>query len=160
MIPLESDKYKNDPVIIQHIMRMIDTDILWNEETFRAIIMELRKTQNGKTVTKISKELDDKESYESAMMCWESQDDLQQSSKKRKTHAQDEATNNKANEMDDKMHTNCTTNTGTHLNIPVNDLQLGADNDALMLATQETLVKNLVYITNIPEGKLDHTKNV
>ena len=29
-----------------------------------------------------------------------------------------------------------------------------------MLATQETLAKNLVYITNIPEGKLGTTKNV
>ena len=27
MIPLESDQYKNDPVINQHIMQMIDTDI-------------------------------------------------------------------------------------------------------------------------------------
>ena len=160
MIPLELDKYKNDPMIIQHIMQMIDTNILWNKETFRAIITELQKTRNGKTATKISKERDDKESYESAMMCWESLDDLEQPSKKRKTHAQDEATNNKADEMDDKMHTKCTTNTGTHLNIPVNDLQLGADNDASTLTTQETLAKNLVYIMNIPEENLDHTKNV
>ena len=49
--------------------------------------------------------------------------------------------NDKADEMDDKMHTKRTTNTGTQLNIPVNDLQLGADNDALMLATQETSAK-------------------
>ena len=68
--------------------------------------------------------------------------------------------NNKANEMDDKMHTQRTTNTGTQLNIPVDDLQLGADNDTLTLATQETSAKDLVCITNIPEGKLDCTKNV
>ena len=43
MIPLESDQYKNDPVINQHIMQMIDTDILWYGETFRAILMELQK---------------------------------------------------------------------------------------------------------------------
>ena len=36
---------------------------------------------------------------------------------------------------------------------------MGGDDDALTLATQETLVKNLVYITNIQEGKLDTTKN-
>ena len=72
MVPLESDQYKNDPVINQHIMQMIDTDILWYEKTFRAILMELRKIRNGETVMKTSKELDDKESYESAMMCWES----------------------------------------------------------------------------------------
>ena len=29
MIPLESDQYKNDLVINQHIMQMIDTDIFW-----------------------------------------------------------------------------------------------------------------------------------
>ena len=86
---------------------------------------------------------------------------MEQASKKRKTHPQDEATNDKADEMDDdKMHTKHTTNTGTHLNIPVDDIQLGADDDALMLATQETSAKNLMYITNIPEGKLDRTKNV
>ena len=43
MIMLESDQYKNDPVINQHIMQMIDTDILWYEKTFRAILMELQK---------------------------------------------------------------------------------------------------------------------
>ena len=43
MILLESDQYKNDPVINQHIIQMIDTDILWYEKTFRAILMELQK---------------------------------------------------------------------------------------------------------------------
>ena len=160
MIPLELDQYKNDPVINQHIMQMIDTDIFWYGETFRAILMELRKICNGETATKTSVELNKKESHKSAMMCWESLDDSEPTSKKRKTHTQYEATNDKANEMDNKMHTKRTTNTGIQLNIPVDDLQLGADNDALTLATQETSAKNLVYITNIPEGKLDHTKNV
>ena len=94
------------------------------------------------------------------MICWESLDDSEPKSKKRKTYSQDAATNNKAEEIDDKTHTKCTTNMGIQLNIPVNDLQLGADDDALMLATQETSAKNLVYITNIPEGKLDHMKNI
>ena len=31
MIPLESDQYKNHPVINQHIMQMIDTDIFGTE---------------------------------------------------------------------------------------------------------------------------------
>ena len=31
--------------------------------------MELQKIQNGETATETSKELNDKESYESAMMC-------------------------------------------------------------------------------------------
>ena len=43
MIPSESDQYKNDLVINQHIMQMIDTDIFWYGETFRAILMELQK---------------------------------------------------------------------------------------------------------------------
>ena len=43
MIPLESDQYNNDPVINQHIMQMIDTDIFCYGKTFRAILMELWK---------------------------------------------------------------------------------------------------------------------
>ena len=43
MILLESDQYKNDPVINQHIMQMINTDIFWYGKTFRVILMELRK---------------------------------------------------------------------------------------------------------------------
>ena len=43
MIPLESGQYKNDPVINQHIMQMIDTNIFWYRKTFRAILIELWK---------------------------------------------------------------------------------------------------------------------
>ena len=43
MIPLESDQHKNDLVINQHIMQMINTNIFWYGKTFRAILMELRK---------------------------------------------------------------------------------------------------------------------
>ena len=160
LIPLESDQYKNDPVINQHIMQMIDTNIFWYGETFRATFMELQKIRNEETMTKTSEELNEKEYYKSAMMCWESLEDSEPTSKKRKTHSQDEAMDDKADEMDDKRHTKCTTNTGTQLNIPVDDFQLGADDDASMLATQETSAKNLVYITNIPEGKLDRVKNI
>ena len=85
--------------------------------------------------------MDEKEPYESAMMCWESLDDLEQASKKRKTHAQDEEMNNKANEMDDKMHTKRTANTGIQLNIPVDNLKFGVDDDVSTLATQETSAK-------------------
>ena len=85
--------------------------------------------------------MDKIEPCESAMMYWESLDDLEQASKKRKIHAQDVETNDKANEMDDKTHTIHTPNTGNQLSIPVDDLKLGADDDALMLATQETMAK-------------------
>ena len=54
--------------------------------------------------------MDKKEPYESSMMCWESLDDSEQASKKRKTHIQDAETNNdkeiQADEMDNKMHPN------------------------------------------------------
>ena len=109
-------------------------------------------------------QMDEKEPYESAMMCWKSLDDSEQASKKRKTHVQDAETNDdkeiQADEMDTKMHTKHTANTGNQLNIPVDELKLGADDDVSTLTTQETLVKNLVYIMNIPEGKLGTTKNV
>ena len=52
LIPLESDQYKNDLVINQHIMQIINTDIFWYRETFRAILMELWKIRNGETMTK------------------------------------------------------------------------------------------------------------
>ena len=154
MIPLESDQYKSDPVINQHIMQMIDTNIFWYGKTFRVILMELRKIRNGESPTKTGEE-----SNKSAMMCWESLDDSEQASKKRKMHAQDEETNNKADEINDKTHTRRTTNMGKHLNIPVGELRLGADNDTSTLASQETSARNLVYITNMPEGTLDATKN-
>ena len=118
MIPLESDKYKSDPVVIQHMMQMIDTNIHWHEQTFREIIMELWKIRNGETPTKTSEETN-----ETAMMCWESLDDSEQASKKRKTHTQDDETSGKANEMDDKTSTmpTHTTTMVKHLNKPVGD---------------------------------------
>ena len=57
MIPLESDQYKNDSVINQHIMQMIDADIFLYGKTFRAILLELRKIQNGETIGQTSEEL-------------------------------------------------------------------------------------------------------
>ena len=89
--------------------------------------------------------MDENEPYESAMMCWESLDDSEQASKKRKTHGQDAEMNDdkemQANEMDDKTHIKHTVDTGNRLNIPVEELKLQADDDASMLATQETLAK-------------------
>ena len=102
--------------------------------------------------------LDENETYESAMICWESLDDSEPTSKKRKTLSQEDGTNEEADEIDDKPHTKHTANMGISSLIPVNNLQLGADDDESMLATQETLAKNLVYIMNIPDGKMDCTK--
>ena len=108
-------------------------------------------------------QIDKNETYESAMMCWESLDDSRQASKKRKTVGQGEEANDdkemQADEMDVEKHIKHTVYTGNQLNIPVEEFKLGADNDALTLAIQETSVKNLVYIMNIQEGKLGTTKN-
>ena len=157
MIPLESDKYRSDPVIIQHTIKMIDTDIHWHEQTFWEIIMELQKIQNGETPMK-TREV----TNETAMMCWENLDDSEHASKKQKTHTQDDEISGKAKEMDDKTPTmpTCTTTMVKHLNKPVGELRLGADDDASTLATQENPAKNLVYITNMPEDILETTENV
>ena len=61
VITLESDQYKNDLVINQRIMQMIDADIFWYEKTFRAILMELWKIQNGETTVQTSEELSEDE---------------------------------------------------------------------------------------------------
>ena len=158
MIPLESYLHKSDSVINQHIMQMIDTNIFWHGENFKAILMELRRIRHGETTMNACKTPNENETYESAMMCWESLDDSKPTSKKRKMLSQEEATNDQADEIDNKPHTKHTANTGISSLIPVNNLQLGADDDTSMLATQKTLAKNLVYITNIPDGKMDRTK--
>ena len=109
-------------------------------------------------------QIDENETYESAMMCWESLDDSEQASKKRKMTGQNEEMNDdkdmQADKMNDEKHIKHTIYMGNGLNIPVEDLKLGADNDASTLATQETSVKNLVYIKNIQAGKLGIMKNV
>ena len=64
MFPLESDKYKSDLVINQHIMQMINTNIYGYGQTFRAILMELQKIRNGESPMKTSEETN-----ETAMMC-------------------------------------------------------------------------------------------
>ena len=53
---LELDQYKNDLVINQHIMQMIDTDIFWYEKTFRAILMELQNIRHGEMIAQTSEE--------------------------------------------------------------------------------------------------------
>ena len=157
MIPLDSDLHQSDPVIIQHIMQMIDTDIFWYGETFRQVITELRKKALHEMTMLTGEKLDENAYRESAMMCWESLDESEPTSKKRKTLCQEEATNDQSEKIDDDPHTQRTEHKGVGSIIPINDLQLGTDDDASTLATQETLAKNLVYVTNIPDGKLAHT---
>ena len=63
MILSELDQYKNDPVIKQHIMKMIDTDIFWYGNTFKAILTELWMIRNGESIAKPSKELREEETH-------------------------------------------------------------------------------------------------
>ena len=63
MIPLEMDQYKNDLVINQHIMQMINTNIFWYGKTFRVILMELRKIRNGESIAKPGEELSKEETH-------------------------------------------------------------------------------------------------
>ena len=61
-------------------------------------------------------QMDENETYESAMMCWESLDNSEQASKKRKTSGQDTETNDdkemQVDKMDNKKHIKCTVDTG------------------------------------------------
>ena len=88
------------------------------------------------------------------MMCWESLEDSEQEEKMRKMIGQDKGTNNdkeKQNDKNNEEHVESTVYMGNRLKIPVKELKLGVDDDASTLTTQETLVKNLVYIMNIQE---------
>ena len=194
MIPLESDLFKNDPVINQHIMQMIDTDIFWYEKSFRGILMELWKIRNGKTIAQTIEEHSEKEmihpcdeshvmlddpreykgekaqqdyddmksvsvwsevqknwprkcfqinennSVESAMMCWENLEDSEQEAKTKKMIGRDKEMNNDKEkpdeEIDDEEHVESTVHMGNRLKIPVEELKLRVDDDALTLATQ------------------------
>ena len=60
IIPLELSLYKTDPVINQHIMQMTNTFISWYKKTSGEILSKLRKIQNGKANTQISKENSEK----------------------------------------------------------------------------------------------------
>ena len=138
MIPLDSDLHKSDPVIIQHIMQMINTDIFWYGETFKEVLTEVRKKALNETTMYTGEKLDQNEHFESAMMCWESLDESEPTSKKRKTLFQEVATNDQSDTLDDDPHNQNTANKGVGSIIPVNDLQLGTDDDTSTLATQET----------------------
>ena len=89
------------------------------------------------------------------MMCWENLEDSAQEKQTRQTIGQDEDPNDdreKQNDEEaDEEHVKSTVLTGNQLKVPVEELKLGVDDDALTLATQETLIKKLVYITNIQE---------
>ena len=73
LIPLESNSYKRDLVVISHTIQMIEVDNFWHLKTFEAVLADLQRrwdeethkhkdeslqcTENDKT----NRELDEKE---------------------------------------------------------------------------------------------------
>ena len=164
-ILMERQKIRNGETIAQSSKELSEGEIHYcdeNHATFNDERLYGEKAQQGNEVmVSISHkkeaqkdwprkhfQIDENKTYESAMMCWESLDDSEQASKKRKKIAQDKETNNdkemQTDKIDDDMHIKCTVYTGNRLNIPVQELKLGADDDASTLAAQETSAKNLV----------------
>ena len=82
------------------------------------------------------------EGVRSAMMCWENLEDSTQGKQIRKMIGQDKDTNDDKKKQNNKEayeeHVKSTVLTGNQLKIPVEELKLGVDDDALTLATQET----------------------
>ena len=80
------------------------------------------------------------------MMCWENLEDSAQEKQTRQMIAQDKDPNNdremQNNKDADEELVKSTVLTGNQLKIPVEELKLGVDDDASMLATQETSIKN------------------
>ena len=80
------------------------------------------------------------------MMCWENLEDSAQEKQTRQMIGQDKDPNNdremQNNKDADEELVKSTVLTGNQLKIPVKELKLGVDDDASMLATQETSIKN------------------
>ena len=63
------------------------------------------------------------------------------------------------NKMDDEEHVESTVYMWNRLKMPAKELKLGVDDDTSTLTTQETSVKNIVYITYIQEESKGITKD-
>ena len=46
LIPLESNSYKSDPVVISHTIQMIEVDNCWHLKTFEVVLTNLRRRQD------------------------------------------------------------------------------------------------------------------
>ena len=82
LTPLESNSYKSDPVVISHIIHMIEVDNFWHQKTFEVVLANLWRshdeeihkqenkalhcTENDKTNGK----LDEKEVIDLYSECW------------------------------------------------------------------------------------------
>ena len=94
---VEETHYYNDSHTTFHDQRLYKGEETQQEHEATKSISDESKVQ--KDWPRQHFQMDKKEPYESAMMCWESLDDSEQASKKRKTHAQDAETIDKADEM-------------------------------------------------------------
>ena len=46
LIPLESNSYKSDPIVISHTIQMIEVDNFWHLKTFEAVLTNLQRRQD------------------------------------------------------------------------------------------------------------------
>ena len=87
-------------------------------------------------------QINENENCESAMMCWKSLEDSEQEEWMRKMIVGDKEMNGdkekEDDEKDNEEHAESTVHTENQLKIPVKELKLGVDGNALTLATQET----------------------
>ena len=56
LIPLESNMFKTDLAVISHIMYMMDMDNFWHQKTFGAVLAELQRNHDEKSMNKMSKQ--------------------------------------------------------------------------------------------------------
>ena len=52
LIPLESNLFKSDPVVISHIIHLIDMDILWHQKTLEQSLVSSGGTMTNKSMNK------------------------------------------------------------------------------------------------------------
>ena len=46
LTPLESNSYKSDPVVISHIIHMIEVDNFWHHKTFETVLANIQRSQD------------------------------------------------------------------------------------------------------------------
>ena len=90
---------------------------------------------------------------EVAMMCWENRDESQDKEPNKEVGSADKRLdddNEKQNyEEAHEQNVESTVNTGNQLEVLIEEFNLGMEDDASTLTTQETSLKKSVYITNI-----------
>ena len=88
-----------------------------------------------------------------AMMCWETLEGFMAEEPNKETSCQDERPDDDKEKPNydeaQEEHANCTLHTGNQLKLLIKEFTSGMEENALILATQETSQKKLVYISNL-----------